>query len=66
MQNLAPPSSISNVMSLDTKGDDYYHMMRFFSMATANLNQTGNGEGSRMKNKTIKCPMKVSKKHKKH
>ena len=53
-------------MSLDTKGDDYYHMMRFFSMATANLNQTGNGEGSRMKNKTIKCPMKVSKKHKKH
>ena len=60
-------TTASNVMSLDTKGDDYYHMMRFFSMATANLNQTGNGEGSRMKNKTIKCPMKVSNKnHKEH
>jgi len=59
MQNL---TAASNFMSQDTSGDDYYQMMRFFSMATANLNQTtGNGEGSRMKIKTIKFPLKVSK-----
>jgi hypothetical protein len=59
MQNLTAASNF--FMSQDTSGDDYYQMMRFFSMATANMNQKGNGEGSRMKIKTIKFPLKVSK-----
>lgn len=36
-------------------GDDYYQMMSFFAMATANLSGMGKGRGK----KNMKFPMKV-------
>ena len=41
--------------SIQDGGDDYYQMMSFFAMATANLSGMGKGKGK----KNMKFPMKV-------